>query len=490
MISAPIPHDDPAQPDSHVDRGAVLPLALVLTVVLGALAASITTYVATALRSTTVTQDRVSTLADAEARMRDALIELEHTGSCPGSASTAGNMGTDVSVSSCEMHQIERIETSRTFGLVMTGLHGNHTALDGRNNSPEPVRIGGDVFLGPNVTGTSRVNNLIALDDVIVQRGSCEGYEPERMTWLGSYPFGDESRTPEGARPLCREWNWLMISPPPVDVPVPSSPGSQSNSGSCRVYSPGTYENITIGNGSNAYFQSGVYRISGRLHIRNNTAVTAGHPGGGVASILPGDNNAACRPAQLADIHANPAGAGALFVFVGDGRFDFGNNTATEVFGLPVGGRVLSVIAFPQDSLGVIPTEMVPSAFAGNSNRTSRGVTANLMDGNPNGHVTFRGEFWAPASWAALHVPSSGRAGAGFLGGLTIARTNYHLTGNAQGGLLFMVETGPSNYRYRLRTTATAESGLETTVSVVVSVIEADVYLDSWRVCEAADCRS
>lgn len=459
------------------DRGAVLPLALVITVVLGALVVSIASYAATALRSTSVTLNRVERKADAEAGMRDALISLDRNAACPALDDAVGPNGSVIAVESCDVVEVETADTTRRFGLVMTGLHGQQIALDGKNNSKEPVEIGGDVYLGPQVSGTPDFDELIALNDVIVARDSCDNYEPDELTFMGALPG------PAKAKPLCRTWPWHQVSPPPSGLTIPSTPGGFSTSNGCRVYRPGFYTNtINTGNNASVYFESGVYLITSRVQIRNGTHVTAGHPFG-IQSIFPGDTNQACRPAQLADINdTNGGGSGVVFVFAGDGRFDFGNNTNTEVFGFPVGDRILSVIAFPTDGSGAVPPELVPSEFAGNSHRSTRSITQNLMDGNPNGYVTFRGEFWAPASWVALHVPSSGKAGAGFLGGVTVARTNYHLTGNAEGGLLFMVDTGPRQYRYRLVVTATDDRGTTTSVTAVAVALDDGLVVESWRV--------
>ena len=62
------------------DRGAILPLALVASVVLAVVAVAVVTYTATALRSTGVTESRVDRLADAEAAMQRVLKDLVSSG--------------------------------------------------------------------------------------------------------------------------------------------------------------------------------------------------------------------------------------------------------------------------------------------------------------------------------------------------------------------------------------------------------------------------
>jgi Tfp pilus assembly protein PilX len=60
-----------------VDRGSILPIALVLTLVLGSVSVALARYVATSLRTTRVTDDRVDRLAAADSAMQIALTQLD-----------------------------------------------------------------------------------------------------------------------------------------------------------------------------------------------------------------------------------------------------------------------------------------------------------------------------------------------------------------------------------------------------------------------------
>ncbi len=449
---------------SSRDRGSVLPLVLILTVVLGALAAAIATYTATALRTTAVTNTRVHRLADAEGGMRRALQSLSATGTCPAESSSGPN-GTTVTVSSCETQLLSGSSTTQNFGLVLTGLGlpSAQTAWRRYNPQNDVVNIGGEVFVAAGATGSS--NNVVALDGARVQRTDCTAYQPEPSTWLLE-PVPNQS--PRALRPTCTTQSWQTVSPAPTTLTMPTVTGSVTE-GACRVYEPGIYPSIIISsNSSKNYFRSGVYLIQGgSFELRGD--ISAGFlPNGG--TISPTDSNSACRAAQQTDIDDGGAG-GAVFVLAGDAAITFTNQlNSFDVYGYLSGNRIFSVIAAPA-GMG-LPV----------STRAPTGSTP-VINNPPTPNFRFLGEVWVPGSFVDMANLSSWQAGRGFVGGLTASRFEFKQTGGAGGGLkIISLDIKVHVNRHRLTVTASDDRGGSTKVSAVARRSQAEFVLDSWRV--------
>lgn len=450
------------------DRGVALPIALVVSVVFGAVIVALAGYVSTALRNTAVTDSVVDRLADADAGMRSALVVLDDTGDCPPMGAIAGQYnGSSVSVTSCDREVIESESSSRTFGLVLTDLGPNPARAFVRSNPQNgDIEIGGDIYLSAGVGGEA--SNVEATGRVLREHLGCAGYDPVPIDWLG------------GVRPECVEITdpsdpsvtWRNVSPPPSGITLPTNTGSHSPVGSCRVYEPGTYSSISLsGPNARTYFRSGVYRVTGAIEFRGE--VTAGHPGG-VTSIVPGGPNAACLAAQQTDVDDGSPG-GVVFVLSGNGHLDFTNQfDHADLFGLRVGSRVLSVVA------GTTPTGFSPAS-------TRAPATQPLITNNANtGDFAFFGEVWAPGSWIDPGRLASWQAGRGFLGGLTAARFTFAQTPGIDTGLLISVDTAPVTYRYRITVRAEDDRGA-TSVTAIARLRDGAFALDSWRVGEPGD---
>lgn len=447
---------------SSRDRGSVLPLVLILTVVLGALAVSIATYTVTALRTTAVTTTRVDRLADAEGGLRRALAVLQSTGACtPGSAT--GPNGTTVATTSCESQLLSGRSTSQNFGLVLTGmgLSSDQTAIRRYTPDSEPVNIGGEVFVSAGATGSA--NKVFADDGARVQRTDCTGYLPEAIPWL----VVDRPVT-------CTTQRWQDVSPPPTGISVPTVAGIITE-GACRVFQPGRYGSIVVsGNSSKNYFRSGVYLIDGgTFEMRGDIA--AGFPPSG-SSISPTDPNSACRDAQQTDIDDGGAG-GAVFILGGDAAINFTNSLSSfEVYGYLSGERIYSVIAAPAGTPGLPANTRTPGGTRTNEIRP-------IINNPPTPNFRFLGEVWVPGSFVDLSNLSSWQAGRGFLGGITTSRFEFKQTGGAAGGLrIISLDVKVETVRHRITVTATDARGGTTTVSAVARRSQAEFVLDSWRV--------
>lgn len=117
--------------DDHRDRGAVLVLALVLTVVMSLIVLGLATYVSTGLRTSSVSTDRTEATATATAGIYFVVERLSTTSlvACNASfpvpqAAAPGDIGVTVS---CE--KLTTTESPATYRLVASTSNG-HPAGD------------------------------------------------------------------------------------------------------------------------------------------------------------------------------------------------------------------------------------------------------------------------------------------------------------------------------------------------------------------------
>lgn len=441
------------------DRGAVLPLALVLTVVFGIVAAVAATYTATALRTANVTEGRVDRLAAAESALQEALVHLAATGGCP--TDVADRNGAAVTISECDSQSVALFDGDRPFGLILTalGLGSNTPAFSRHASAARTVEIGGEVYIA--LTATASGSNVTATGHVISQATECPSSgRLTGPTWLG---LADSE---------CTEAPWHHFTTVPV---IPSTPPtSVAQPAGCTVRQAGTYAGTTTLSGD-AYLASGVYRVRGELRL--NGRITAGHPG---SPTLPASHP--CYAAQLADITAAESGGatGAVFVLENGGWISVrGNGTDVEFYGLRTGGRVLSLVAYTSDW----PAPSGGYLTSGrNPNLNNQPIILKPTQGSPNAAFTFLGEVWAPRGFVDVQqMSSSGAEGAAFLGGTTIARFSVSTSASVDGLIIGLGETDSLTV-HRVQATATSPDGSSTTVSAVARSLDDGLQIVSWRV--------
>lgn len=440
------------------DRGSVLPIALVVTVVLAVIAVAIATYTATALRTSQVTEAKVDRLAAAEAGMQEALVRLEANGACPTAADLTGRNGATLTIDSCST-QVVTTGTDVPYSLILTalGLNAGTDAFVRNGSFVNTIEVGGQVYIALNATGKAK--NVEATGNVISQATECINTEITGPAWLSL----DSSECTVNA------WDQFTTVPS-----IPSMPAaSVAQPSGCTRVQAGTYNSLSVS--GDVYFASGVYRITGPLTLRGK--VTAGHNG---TVTLPASH--ACFGAQTADVNSVAGTAqGAVFVLEGGGRIAVegsNNNNPTEVefYGLETDDRVLSLVAY---------TAGYPAPVGGYANSTGNPQTAGAVEipnGSPNATFSFIGEVWAPGSFIDLsQMSSTGAAGAAFQGGAVISRFEAN-TSKDVSGLIFTGDEVPTNTLHRVRVTATAD-GSATTVSVIARQPTADaLQIQSWRV--------
>lgn len=452
MMTTIEPHDEQPRRSSTTDRGSALPLALVITVILAIVAIALASYTATALRTTAVTQARSDRLADAETATRQVLTSLSFGSNC-STLSSPGAMpnGSVADVTDCAT-EVTSIQTGQLqFGFVLTGeLPTGVSAFERADQGNSRIEIGGDIFIGRGVEPAPE--NVHALDTVTVSRESCDGYVAEPIVWLG------------GVFPTCSNLDWQDVSPRPVGIPRPSTPGARSTISNCEVFTPGLYTDpisITTGN-ADTYFRPGVYEFRRPIVFGGN--LTAGHGG---SPLVAGSR---CANAQSTDIAA-PGNGGVVFIFTGQGSITLNQNFRDAyLFGRTYGARTYSIIASPVENPDLGRSALDPAT-----------QPLLFFDSN-SGEFTVTGEVWAPRSFLDLEKLRTNQTRT-FFGSITTARISTDVNPSFPNARLISVGAAPQQRRFRLVVTATDDRGSSTSVSTVVSVLSSgEVVPTSWRI--------
>lgn len=400
------------------DRGSILPIALVLTLVLGSVSVALARYVATSLRTTRVTDDRVDRLAAADSAMQIALTQLD-SGTC--GPITPVEMDDVALTSTCR--SVTKLENADgAYAVVATGegLNPGVAAFDtdaGAASANAEKVINGPIYLGVGVT--TDISNTAALlpgDEVGNWVGGEVRYDVDGDCpgALAAPTVAADWNTPQ---PLvqCDSRGWTLVSPQPTLPSVPTSAMaiSAESTAMCTVYSPGTKSGGVLDLDESTFFLPGTYQftnvtieITAEVLVGNAAdaprvpagceAVAAAHVGGAVW-VLSGSSTVLVDKGDV-DFHPVTLGSGA---------------TAKEV----------SMIALPTAAGGFAASTVDPN------------TTELVNRKNPTqSSMSLFGLVWAPRGW--LNTGSSTTAGAArleFLGGLTLGRATLETAANVDG---------------------------------------------------------
>lgn len=270
-------------PANSADKGSVLPLVLVLTVVGSITVLALLNFAVTLFRVQPKLAERDDTFLSARSAMEMAIVFQRDAG--PGGCftdtgpSTVTVNGFSASVGCSPAGNY--FGTARNqFGLITTSTDPT-IAVTG----PAAGAIAGERF----VTGADPADTRVWYDLV--------GDDPEND---GTHSYPSLPPVPAYVRGT--------VNPPTL--------------GSCNLYFPGRYLDPLVLNGGNHYFASGVYYFQGAVTITGGARVVAGDgPVGGCAG---GD-----APASLAGGAPTVSaitGRGATFLFGGAGRLNVVNS--------------------------------------------------------------------------------------------------------------------------------------------------------------------
>jgi hypothetical protein len=474
------------------DRGAVLPMVLVVAVILAAVVAAVATYTAGTLRSGQVVESRADRLSAADGAMEDAIEQLELRRNMGALCGTLAGDGSGVNFDfPSTINQASVRVNCRIVGgmlppvdgwaLVITGLGPGGTPLPSGpslefTNGGKP-EIKGPVYMHDPSTSwmTFAQETTIVEGDIWYPDTSCANaggkdpadvnFERSGITVHGNLDFDPTTR---GVYCMNQTWQQLFGSVGPVvpdfsTAPVDPVPDTTTIPG-CTVWSPGVYDTAPAFTNNN-YFRSGDYlfRDVGKMVLKGK-AVHMGHDPS-LAGVYPVTDNAPCDAARQAD-----APTGATMYTSGDTQIELDANSAWEISRRPhdyvrPGGAVsTSYVAF----------QVIDSSLS---------ASQSLIEASSGAKKEFgaHGLFWAPHSSLLLDTVPAQKA-AILRGGAVIGALEGGVTAAAS-GFVIEVPIATSNTKLLLTATATDTRG-DTVVRVVADYrpVSGEVAVNSWRV--------
>ena len=466
------------------DRGALLPLTLVVTVVVSAVVLSLVGYTSANLRYGRVVEDRADRLSAAEAGMRHVLEKVQINGLlCSTNAGNGAGIdieipdrisGADVSVNCRKVDGTLSNITSWAVVVTGEGLPAGEKGFITTTGNGKTKVFGGPSFVAdPSLMGIEapleiRDGDLWTTDPSCSRGGQFSSSTP-------SPSWGDLTFSPANRGLWCTEQEWddlfleprvpsslsaLPLNPPPVDV------------GTCRVFRPGRYTTKPAF-GANNYLRSGdyVFQGTGEMNIKQMT-ITAGRQG------VAGDQQEIENPACDAYRDNQDVPTGATFYMSGNSRFTMQAGGALEILRRQHDDDFVSIHAL--------------SSGAPWPASTLDWTTPVLASDPGNGkQLAVHGQVWAPRTTIEFGEVASS-AVAQLSGGVVVARLAAAASASVSG---FVIQVQGSPQQDKFTFTAHAEKNGVTEVRVVaqlrfssppsgIGVGTWEMAMNSWRVCE------
>lgn len=452
------------------DRGAVLPMVLVVSVVLSLVVIAVANYTATGLRYGQVAEARAGRIAAAQGAMDDALEQLSLRSSLCATALGEGGIevpfpesvnGTEVVVS-CEIVGAS-LPPSDGWAIVITGNgapdDSSPTFRFTLGGKPE---INGPIYLSDPARSTFSQPTTIVEGDVWHPANDTCGNEfsadPDVQYGKSGISLNNLGFDPSSRGIYCVNKAWDELFPPerlPISPKVAEYDADMAKAaparkfhnppyqveGSCRVFEPGYYTSLPLG--SNNYFKSGDYVFDGLgLVSLHGTKVTMGQVD---RQEYPAIDNTACDSVRLAD----PDKTGATLYIRGNTRFESRANSGIEVSGRPQGtgeNKAMVAVHVLESSLGY----SVPLMTADNGAKKE---------------ISLQGLLWAPDNSLVFETIPAQKA-AVLRGGAVVARFEGGVSAAAI-GFVIEVPTSRSSTKLLLEATSTDGRGSSTVRAVV-----------------------
>jgi hypothetical protein len=464
------------------DKGTVLPLVLVMSVVVSMVVVSLAGYITTALRYGNVVEERADRLAAADGGLRYAVERLQNS-AYAGCLTTLGATGYSidfpVQVNGADVDVTCRKGSNgagdiKSWAVIVTGegvpanpeSDGWMWKTQGGNGLTK--LLGGPVWVSD--PGRDQLGAPVKIEDgdLWYYRADCEN----PSTFLdvpGSLDFAPAYRGP-----ICVEetWDTLFLAPtvgsfaPVTDAPNPP----YSPSGTCRVFEPGRYTTMPS-LAPNTYFKSGNYYFEDFTFDVTNATVTAGWPDFSMWGDQQFIANTACDVAIAAD--ADPATgstAGATFYLGGTAKIEIGNHGSLEITRRLQGDTLLSI-----QTLDTTTVDHKASSL----DDTDNVVWTKSGD---NHDLAIHGLLWAPrAQFEFGNVTNA--ANGQLLGGIAVSRLVLQASASTT-GFIIRVATAPIAFQLRIDSLATL-NGLTTLMTAIVDVDDqGTTAINSLRVVE------
>ena len=460
------------------DRGAMLLMAMVFTIILGAVVASIATYATTGLRHLRVVQERADRLAAADGGMRYMIEKLKLRQTlCTTAVATNGYTtvvppsinGATIKVTCDRIGYL--ISDIQSWALVVTGqgVPSGSSIFTTQGGNGLTKSFGGPVFMSDpgrlNVDAPAEIKD----GDLWYTGASCAiPFTPPTIPNLTFTP-------PFLRGPLCtlKRWDELFTAPALPPVPTSVNPTPVTMPSGCKVFFPGKYT-VAPALAAQNYFASGDYYFEDVYLDITGTVI------GGAADGTNGDGQfltaTQCDTAKTA---YTGSGSGATFILGGSSRIYINNRGGLEIM------RRRQGISGTQGTK-VVGVQAVDSSNAGGGYKASTidyasGQNIYESKSGNNSDVAIHGLWWAPGGSVVLGNITN-TANGQFLGGLVGAYVEVQASASVN-ALNIRVETSPATAKWLLIATAT-KSGATTIVRAVVEYQPDTAFLaiNSWRV--------
>jgi hypothetical protein len=435
---------------THTDRGAVLPLVLIIIVVLGAVVAALATYATTTLRYGQTVEARNDRFAAADSAMREAIERLRiPNGNSPCLQLTGAEVrsysfpelinGASATVD-CRFSGAG-LSAVGQWALILTGSETDGEALLSASQAGasdiNPKEIGGPVYINrPDPLASMALNAVVRVveGDVYFPGAGCptEGTRVDLNTTRFEV-------TPAGRSGICippGDVTHVGGTSPKAPPAIPSAAlaalntapdldGDDASFPGCRVFEPGYYSSPPQLVAGPNYFKSGNYVFDDfELEIQkqgnNVPTVTFGYPdnGAGLAYKIP---NPGCQDAIFADAPGPGEVPGATVYLdraaslaVTDGSVEFmprhqGNFDWVSIHALPTSTLRAGAETGPSASTPVL--------------RVKQGAGKEIV---------VQGWLWAPRAWVNFANVTGESALVQLGGGSALGRV--HLGANATAG--------------------------------------------------------
>jgi hypothetical protein len=453
--------------DSQRDRGSILPIVLVVTVVLALVVVGIATYASATLRHGQVVEQSAARLATADGAMDNALEALSRNTSLCALSSLSSQTGGYTYQLGDTINGIDptinctavggAVKAVDAFAVILTGAGGQTgpllTVTNGGSSAQAQKTFEGPVYVArvPSSSSTSFSANLTIKNGDLWYTGACPDDPALSLD-------ARLSITPAGYATRCVSQDWVTLfanrRPPESDVDtLTAAPNAPTVDGECHVWEAGIYTDPpALANQSYNYFKSGNYYFDNTDNWTiENAYVLFGHPGASGPSIPGYKNNDTfagnpCNTAWQQDV-----GTGATLYMGGDSRITVEENGALEVSGRDQGAYHVAIQTLETDALHA-------STLNGEQRVVQTGSGSNKQ-------LSIQGLVWAPFTGLAFDLIAND-AVAALTGGAVVAELSAGASAQAN-NFLITVDTQPSTSNFVF--TATAQNSGTTVVRSVLT---------------------
>jgi hypothetical protein len=467
------------------DRGAILPMVLVVSVVLSVVVIGIARYSTATLTYGQEVEYSADRLAAANGAMDNALEAIDRGASLctlSGLSSQAGGLtyqlGDTINQISptvnCEVvgGQLNAVDA---YAVILTGegIAAADPLLTITSAASADKVFSGAVYMARVPDKDSSLSFGASLEisggDLVYTNTACPGAVdlPTAPKALTFFPLG------YGPRCVTEDWSTLFLGkkpPEPVAADFSLAPAPSEDEYGCMVWEPGRYSSPpALANNSFNFFKSGDYyfdfpdsdaswNISEFVLIGGPGTAGPGIPGRDPDDPWP-DNN--CNVAASA---SRDDQTGAAVYLGGESNITIGANGSLEVTGRDHSGYNVAIQAL--EATGVASTRV-------------GGETIVATGSGSNKQLAIRGFVWAPEG-ALLFDQISNTAVAALTGGAVLAGLSAGASASAN-NFLITVDTQPTEAQLLITTTA-VNSGTTSVRSRIIYRTDTTYALQSRRV--------